>query len=73
MDITRGTAEAVRALLEERQMSELALAEATLIPRTTLKRSLDGSRAFKLDELGSIATALDTTPEQIIVRARRAA
>jgi DNA-binding Xre family transcriptional regulator len=72
MDITKAAATAVRELMVEHdpQVSELALSEATGIPRTTLKRSLAGVRPLNVDELDAIARTLGTTPEAIVTRAR---
>jgi len=63
-------AKAVRARMDALSMSELALHQATLIPRSTLGRRLDGED-FKSTEMKRIATALGTTVADLTADAER--
>lgn len=69
MDITQGTARAVTAAMEAAGASQLAMSEATGIPRTTLLRRLSGSSPFTIAELERIADHLQVPVESLIQRA----
>jgi transcriptional regulator with XRE-family HTH domain len=58
----------VAAAMEAGGWSEKALAEATGIPRVTLRRRLAGA-AFNVAELAAIAEALGTTVTDLVDRA----
>lgn len=58
MNRTAQVAAKVVAARVAADLSEVALAEATNIPRSTLKRRLDGASPFTVEELDSIATVL---------------
>lgn len=59
--INEVTAEAVRTAYKNAGATIASLSEETGIPGTTLKRRLNGSTSFHLDELVRIAKALDVT------------
>lgn len=59
----------VRRLMEARGVSQVALAEATGIPRVTLIRRLNGQAAFSVEELGAIAVHLDVSLPELLVAA----
>lgn len=58
-DIARRVAAGVVRTMESKGCSEALLAMRSGIPRTTLKRRLDGHSAFNVAELAAIATALE--------------
>jgi len=58
-------AQAVAAAMEAGDWSEKALADATGIPRVTLRRRLAGS-AFNVAELAAIAAVLETTVTALV-------
>lgn len=58
-------AQAVAAAMEAGGWSEKALADATGIPRVTLRRRLAGS-AFNVAELAAIASTLETTVTALV-------
>ena len=58
-------AQAVAEAMEAGGWSEKGLAEATGIPRVTLRRRLAGS-AFNVAELAAIASALGTTVTALV-------
>lgn len=60
-------AEAVRRAMEQRGVSQLGLAEATLIPRATLIRRLQGVTPFTITELALIASHLDMQVSDLLV------
>ncbi len=68
MDITQTVAAAVRGLIAERGMSELAMAQESGIPRVTLRRRLAGQTPFTVQELADIGHVLDITVLDIIKR-----
>lgn len=57
--MNRAIAAHISQQLITRDRSQNWLSEKTNIPRSTLKRSLTGSRPFNVEELNSIAGALD--------------
>jgi len=57
-DLSRKVAEAVAEALASADISVLAAAERTGIPRTTLDRCLKGTRAFDIPELELVAELL---------------
>lgn len=63
-------ARAVRERMAEQGMSELSLHKATLIPRSTLSRRLDGED-IRSTEMKRIATALGTTVSDLAAAAER--
>lgn len=58
MTRTEQVAAAVETARVAAGMSEVALADATNIPRSTLKRRLAGASPFTIDELDAISAAL---------------
>ena len=52
-------------------LSELEVSTAAPIPRTTLRRSLTGTRPFGADELHSLALVLGTTASALMAEAER--
>ena len=54
----RTVAERVRVAMEQKGETEKGLADATGIPRTTLRRRLTGNSPFTVNELGAIAPCL---------------
>lgn len=69
--INEVTAAAVRTAYKNAGETIATLSEVTGIPSTTLKRRLNGSTSFHLDELVRIAKALDVSlgdliPEQAL-------
>jgi Helix-turn-helix len=70
---TVGLGAVVDALRDERKLSVRGLATTARIPRTSLDRSLEGIRAFPVNELFRVAEALGTTPDDLIAAARAAA
>lgn len=60
-------AAAVAAAVKQAGTNPVALEEATGIPRTTLRRSLDGRRPFKVDELYAIAETLGVDVRTFLV------
>lgn len=62
---SRRVADAVSVAMEAGDWSEKALAEATGIPRVTLRRRLAGA-PFNVAELAAIATTLNTTVSALI-------
>lgn len=69
--INEVTAEAVRTAYKNAGATIATLSEDTGIPSTTLKRRLNGSTSFHLDELARIAKSLnvslgDLIPEQAL-------
>lgn len=54
-------AERIRQGMQSRGLSESALADATLIPRVTLRRRLVNPGGLTLDEITRIAGALEIT------------
>lgn len=65
LHIPQRVALAVAAAMKAGDWSENALADATGIPRVTLRRRLAGS-AFNVAELAAIASALETTVTALI-------
>lgn len=59
-------AEAVRELMETQGVSQLALSEATGIPRATLIRRLNGHASFTVAELADVAAQLGVRPSQLL-------
>lgn len=59
MDISRRTAAQVAAAMSDAGKSEVAVSEATGIPRSTLKRRLSGFSSFTVDELQRVADLLE--------------
>lgn len=66
MNRTAQVAAAVEAARGTAGLSEVALAEATNIPRSTLKRRLGGASPFTVEELDSIATVLGVSFETLL-------
>ncbi|WP_168708056.1 helix-turn-helix domain-containing protein [Actinomyces procaprae] len=65
-------AEVIAADMKSAEMSVLALARATQIPRVTLQRRLRVDAKLELQELAAIASALGTTVSDLISRAETA-
>lgn len=63
---TRRVAATVRQAMETRGVSQLGLSEATLIPRATLIRRLQGQSPFTITELDAIAGVLGTTISDLL-------
>lgn len=66
MDITQGTAAAVASAMVTAGRTQVALSDATGIPRTTLLRRLGGLSPFTVDELQRIADALNVEVHTLI-------
>lgn len=66
MDTPQTPAQRIRARMEALNVSELTLANDSGIPRTTLKRSLDGDRPFNTDELARVSRVLGITVAQLV-------
>lgn len=63
------TAEEIRVLLARRRMSAAELARRTGIKQSTMARRMTGETAFDLDDLESIATALEVDVTELLPRA----
>lgn len=62
---------AIRAQMENQGITEKALHEATLIPRSTLYRRFRGiDRDWRSTEIQAIATALNLTELQLVTQAQ---
>jgi predicted transcriptional regulator len=72
MDTLNRLAVLVNDALNSRGISEVAAANATGIPRSTLKRRLI-TGDFTLAELERIAPIIETTTEELVTAARAAA
>lgn len=59
-------AEVVLKHIENSDVTEFSLAEKTGIPRSTLRRSLQGNRQVTLNEVAAIAYALDVTITELM-------
>ncbi len=57
-DQWRQAAAQVRQAMADQQLSQVALAEATGIPRVTLIRRLNGQAPFTVTELAAVAAEL---------------
>lgn len=66
MSRTAQVAAAVEAARGTAGLSEVVLADATNIPRSTLKRRLSGASPFTVEELDAIATALGVSIVDLI-------
>lgn len=71
--MTKAVANAVVEAMEERGKSQLALSEATGIPRTTLLRRLAGLSPFTVSELEAIAGYLGVSASDLVQRAEAGA
>ncbi len=63
---TTRVAEAVREAVAARGISQIALSEATGIPRVTLIRRLNGHSPFTIAELAAIAEHLGVTVSDLV-------
>jgi len=68
-DPTVRIAEQVRQAMADQQLSQVALAEATGIPRVTLIRRLNGQAPFTVTELAAVAAELGMTPADFLAAA----
>lgn len=62
----------VAHLAHEAGVSQRRLAEATGIPRVTLRRRIAGTAHFDIGELRAVARSLGTTASAIVAAAERA-
>jgi len=56
----------IRAVARDRAISDNALAKATGIPLTTLKRKLDGYSEFTVGEIARLAVALGVAGVELL-------
>ena len=68
-DQWRQAAAQVRQAMADQQLSQVALAEATGIPRVTLIRRLNGQAPFTVTELAAVAAELGMTPADFLAAA----
>lgn len=61
--------EAITARMGARGLTEAALADASGIPRVTLRRRLTTGRGWTVDEIDRIADALGTDPGALFIAA----
>lgn len=64
-------AEVVQVAMDAASVSMNALADATGIPYSTLRRKLRGQADFTLADLLLVAEALNTTPDRLLPQAFR--
>lgn len=67
---TQRVAAAVRGLVAEQAISELALAERSGIPRVTLRRRLAAQSPFTVQELADVGDVLGLSPLAILQRSQ---
>lgn len=61
--------EVVQEKMKEKEITELALADGTGIPRTTLRRLLQGNRQIEMNEAAAIAHSLNEPLPDLIKEA----
>lgn len=66
-------AEEIRAEMARQKISVNALAECIGMPISTLRRSINGSRPFGVDEVFKVTQALNVSATSIIQRAEKLA
>ena len=67
--LTREVGAIVVAALTDRSVTLAGLAQQTGIPRSTLRRSLDGLRPFTVDELAAVAPLIGYRSPVTLLRA----
>lgn len=67
--LTRAVGAHVVAATTDRAVTLAGLAQQTGIPRTTLRRSLEGRRPFTVDELATIAPLIGHKSVTALIRA----